>query len=137
MASEFIGASELLGLAEVSALERLDGDGAVVVSVVLVDGLVLGAVPVPELVSAPGRALVFGPVAGLVVLMLGLVLELLGVLVVSLLLGGVVAPGVRVVVVDCVVVELELSVVDCAYTYPAITANAEALPIITDRNRFI
>jgi len=135
VASEFIGASELLGLAEVSALERLDGDGAVVVSVVLVDGLVLGAVPVPELVSAPGRALVFGPVAGLVVLMLGLVL--LGVLVVSLLLGGVVAPGVRVVVVDCVVVELELSVVDCAYTYPAITANAEALPIITDRNRFI
>jgi len=135
VASEFIGASELLGLAEVSALERLDGDGAVVVSVVLVDGLVLGAVPVPELVSAPGRALVFGPVAGRVVLMLGLVL--LGVLVVSLLLGGVVAPGVRVVVVDCVVVELELSVVDCAYTYPAITANAEALPIITDRNRFI
>ena len=106
--SEFIDESELLGLADVSALERLLDDGVLVVSVVLVEGLVLGAVPVPELVSAPGLALVLGPVAGLVVLMLGLVLGLIGVLVVSL--GGVVvAPC------DWVVVELdELSVVDCA-----------------------
>ena len=104
------------------------------------DELSVLLVPVPVLVlgSALGAALVLGDVDMLGdVEVLGLVLELLGVLVVSLLLGGVVAPGVRVVVVDCVVVELELSVVDCAYTYPAITANAEALPIITDRNRFI
>ena len=81
---EFIDESDVLGLADVSASDLLlDGDdGAVVVSVVLVEGLVLGAVPVPELVSAPGLAFVLGPVAGLVVLMPGLVLELLGVLVV-------------------------------------------------------
>jgi hypothetical protein len=41
-------------------------------------------VPVPELVSAPGLALVLGPVAGLVVVAPGLVLEVLGVLVVAL-----------------------------------------------------
>jgi len=115
--SEFIDESELepLGLEDVSVLERLLDEGVLVVSLVLGDGLVLGAVPVPELVSAPGRALVFGPVAGLVVLMPGLVVDVLGVLVVSLLLGGVAVPGAgAVVVVDCVVVELELSVVDCA-----------------------
>lgn len=84
---EFIDESEVLGLADVPASDLLV-DGVEVVSVVLVDGLVLGAVPVPELVSAPGLALLFGPVAGLVVLMPGLVLELLGVLVVSLVLGA-------------------------------------------------
>jgi hypothetical protein len=83
---EFIDESDVLGLADVSASDLLvDGaDGVVVVSLVLGDGLVLGAVPVPELVSAPGLALVLGPVAGLVVVVPGLVLMPLGVLLVVL-----------------------------------------------------
>jgi hypothetical protein len=111
----------------VSALDRLDDDGVFVVSLVLGDGLVLGAVPVPVLGVAPtapgdvvlpgavlvlGAAVLPGDVDMLPLLVPGLVLELLGVLVVPPALGAVDVEGCVAVVDDDV--ELELSVVDCA-----------------------